>query len=239
MKRFILFSISFIFLAAIFTQLTFGEKKIKDWADFGRYKAANSKILKPVDVVFMGNSITDHWDNNDSLFFDNNNFADRGISGQTSCEMVVRFRQDVIDLKPKAVVILAGINDIAENIGRISNKDIMGNIMSMCELATANGIKPILCSILPCDRFGWNAKIKPAERVKEMNVLIRKYAKENNFYYVDYHSALGLPNGALPAEIAPDGCHPNLDGYKVMEKLVLKGIAATLNTNFTKYYRTK
>ena len=135
-----------------------------DWAQLGRYVYQNAQLTKAPDVVFMGNSITDCWADSVPEFFADNNYAGRGISGQVSSQMLVRFRQDVINLKPKAVVILTGTNDIAENNGSMSNEGIMNNIISMCELAKANGITPILCSLLPCDHFYWmkNMNIYPA-----------------------------------------------------------------------------
>ncbi|MGL4292362.1 MAG: GDSL-type esterase/lipase family protein, partial [Bacteroidales bacterium] len=129
----------------------------KEWANFKRYAETNKQIDYPVKAVFMGNSITEGWYRQDSAFFLNNHFAGRGISGQTSEQMLVRFRRDVIDLKPKAVVILAGTNDIAQNNGYISLENVMGNIESMCQLAKANNIKPVLCSVLPAWKFPWRA----------------------------------------------------------------------------------
>lgn len=196
----------------------------KDWAKYERYAQQNVELKKAPDVVFMGNSITDFWINNDEAFFKNNNFADRGISGQTTCEMLARFRQDVIDLKPKAVVILAGINDIAQNNGVISLNNILGNIISMCDLARYNGIKVVLCSVLPCDKFLWNPSILPADSVVELNGMIKKYATDNNIAYVDYYKAFATPQGGLPEEYSGDSCHPNLKCYKQMEPLVVKGI---------------
>ena len=138
-----------------------------DWAQFGRYADANKRVTTPAKVVFMGNSITDGWWPKDSTFFINNNFLDRGISGQTTSEMLVRFRQDVINLKPKAVVILAGINDIAHNNGVISLENVFGNIVSMAELARYNKITPIICSVLPAYDFPWRRGMNPAPKVIE------------------------------------------------------------------------
>jgi len=138
----------------------------------------------------MGDSITEFWKVNDGAFFNSNPFIDRGISGQTTPQMVLRFRQDVIDLKPSVVVILAGINDIAENTGPITLDQIMGNIISMVELAKANNIKVVLCSVLPANQFNWNPKIKPAEKVIALNEMIQNYATKNNITYVDYYTAM-------------------------------------------------
>ena len=194
----------------------------KDWANFKRYESSNKTITAPVKAVFMGNSITEGWYRQDSSFFLNNHFAGRGISGQTSSEMLVRFRRDVIDLHPQAVVILAGTNDIAQNNGYISLENVMGNIKSMCQLAKANNIKVVLCSVLPAYEFPWRKELKPAEEVKKLNAMIAQYAKENKIPYVDYYSALVDSRGGIPAKYAADGIHPNMDAYKIMEGLVMK-----------------
>lgn len=196
----------------------------KDWAQYERYSKENSEIAKRPKAVFMGNSITDFWIKNDSAFFINNNFVDRGISGQTTLQMLARFRPDVINLHPESVVILAGINDIAQNCGTISLENILGNILSMVELAQHNNIRVVLCSILPCDEFKWAPHLSPAADVIKLNEMIRKYAKENGITYVDYHSILSTPTGGMPAEYSSDGCHPNLKCYKIMEEILLKGI---------------
>lgn len=203
------------------------QTKKEDWAQFYRYAEANKVISTRPDAVFMGNSITDFWVKNDSAFFKENNFVGRGISGQTSSEMLVRFRQDVLNLNPKTVVILAGTNDIAENNKKISLENTLGNIISMCELARYHGIKVVLCSLLPCDTFSWRPDLKPAQSIIALNSMIQKYATENGITYVDYHSALSTPTGALKPEYTNDGCHPTLPGYKVMEEIFLKTVSAT------------
>lgn len=189
-----------------------------------RYSEQNRNLTQTPEVVFTGNSITDFWILNDPAFFADNNFADRGIGGETSIEIRSRFANDVVKLNPKTVVILAGINDIAENRGPVSNEHILANIKAMVTMAKAHNITPILCSILPCDRFGWNKNVKPAARVKEMNKLIKNLADEKGLAYVNYYDAFADENGALPSKYTQDGCHPNLDGYKIMEELVLKEI---------------
>lgn len=133
-----------------------------DWANFGRYEAANKSVTKAPEVVLMGNSITEGWWRNDSAFFKTRNYVGRGISGQTSSQMLVRFRNDVINLNPKAVVILAGTNDIAQNNGPITLENVMNNIISMAELAKAHKIKVYLCSVLPAYEFGWRKGLEPA-----------------------------------------------------------------------------
>lgn len=195
-----------------------------DWARFSRYTEANKALKIPPKVVFMGNSITEGWRKADSLFFINNQYASRGISGQTSAEMLVRFRADVINLKPKAVVILAGTNDIAQNNGFISLENIMGNIISMTELAKAHKIKVILCSVLPASDFKWRHGLEPAGKIISLNKMIKEYADKNKLTYVDYHSALTNEQGGLPSSYSKDGVHPTLEGYKVMENLVLAAL---------------
>ena len=194
----------------------------RDWANFGRYSKQNDEIAgHKVNAVFMGNSITDNWARLDPEFFSSHGFVGRGISGQTTSEMLVRFRRDVIDLDPEAVVILAGINDIARNNGYIRIENTFGNIVSMCELAKAHKIKVILCSTLPCDRLSWRPEVKPAELVKQLNAMLKDYAQQNRITYVDYWSVMANGNGGLDGDISKDGCHPTLDGYKIMEDIFL------------------
>lgn len=198
----------------------------KDWARFSRFAEANKTAPKSAKAVFMGNSITEGWWNQDSLFFKNNGYIGRGIGGQTTSEMLVRFREDVINLKPKSVVILAGTNDIAQNNGYISLENIMGNIISMAELAKANRIKVILCSVLPAYEYKWRPEIeKPAEQIKKLNAMIKAYAEKNKFTYVDYHSAMKDERDGLPAKYSKDEVHPTLNAYReVMEPLVKAAI---------------
>lgn len=193
-----------------------------DWAQFGRYAEANKTVKTPTRVVFMGNSITDGWWGADSLFFKNNRFIGRGIGGQTTAQMLVRFRADVINLRPKAVVILAGTNDIAQNNGYIAPENILGNIISMAELAKANNIDVVLCSILPAYEYGWRKGLEPADKIIALNQMIKAYADKNNLTYVDYHSALKDERNGLPEKYSNDGVHPTMEGYKVMEDMILK-----------------
>ena len=172
----------------------------------------------------MGNSITDGWWPADSTFFIQHNFVDRGISGQTTSEMLVRFRQDVIDLHPKTVVILAGINDIAHNNGVIALEHVFGNLVSMAELAKVNGIRVIFCSVLPAYDFPWRRGLEPADKVIRLNEMIKAYADKQGLTYVDYHSAMKDARNGLPENLSKDGVHPTLEGYKIMEKLVLEAI---------------
>lgn len=200
----------------------------QEWANLKRYAAENQALPAPAKnekrVVFMGNSITEGWKRADSSFFTNNNYIDRGISGQTTPQMLLRFRQDVIDLKPSAVVILAGINDIAENTGPISLDNILGNIISMTELARANKVRVILCSILPANKFPWRPQIQPADKVIQLNAMIRAYADKNKITYVDYYPAMVDSEKGLDKKYTKDGVHPTAAGYAIMEPLVVKAI---------------
>ena len=235
MKKFLMFLCALVLVAGATTAQTAEKKKApKDWAKFGYYEKANAEIadrVGKIDAVFMGNSITRGWVRQDAAFFDNNNFVGRGIGGQTTSEMLVRFRQDVLDLKPRCVVIMAGINDIAMNNGIISLDNIMGNIRSMCELAKAHKIKVILCSVTPSRQFRWRKELTPAEDIKRLNEMIREYASKNKIYYVDYHSALTEEDGGMPLKWAKDGVHPNKACYiAVMEPMVLAAVNKVLKT---------
>ena len=212
----------FITIAATCLSINAQEKKDKDWAKFYRYEQANDTIKTKPRAVFMGDSITDGWAKKDPDFFNVNNLVGRGISGQTTSQMLVRFRRDVLDLAPKYVVILAGTNDIALNNGMITLENILGNLQSMCELAKAHKIKPVLCSVLPADRYRWRKELKPAGDIVKLNEMIKAYTKDAKIKYVDYHSALKDENNALPAKYAADGVHPNLECYKIMEEIILQ-----------------
>jgi lysophospholipase L1-like esterase len=208
------------------------ERRRVDWAYLQKYEGENA-LLKPTApgekrVVFMGNSITEGWKKADSAFFTGRPYYDRGISGQTTPQMLVRFRPDVIDLKPAVVVILAGINDIAQNTGPITLEQTFGNIVSMAELAKANGIRVVLCSVLPAFDFPWRPGLQPAEKVVALNTMLKAYAAKKKLVYVDYFSAMVDGRNGLKAEYTYDGVHPTLAGYKVMAPLVEKGIAAAL-----------
>lgn len=219
-----------ILLLLVVSFLTFSvNAQQKDWAKFGRFAEANKAVAESPDAVFMGNSITEQWASFDPEFFSQNNFVGRGISGQTTSEMLVRMRQDVIGLKPKAVVIMAGINDIAMNNGYIALENIFGNIVSMCELAKANNIKVILCSVTPCLQFRWRKELEPAQPIRDLNQMIKEYAAANKIAYVDYHSALTTPEGGMPEKWSKDGCHVNLECYRsVMEPLVCDAVNKVL-----------
>lgn len=208
---------------AVFMQVV-AQEPLKDWANFGRYKEANAAVQQPVKAVFMGNSITDGWPSADPDFFTKNGYVGRGIGGQVSAQMLMRFRQDVINLKPQAVVILAGTNDLAHNDYAVTPEQTFDNVVSMVQLAQANGIKVILCSTLPAYQFGWRPELKPAEDIKAFNKKVKAYADAHDILYVDYHSAMKDERDGLPEKYSKDGVHPTLEGYKVMEKLVQEAL---------------
>ncbi|MFD2832648.1 SGNH/GDSL hydrolase family protein [Gramella sp. AN32] len=177
----------------------------------------------------MGNSITEKWVQFDPEFFSKNNYIGRGISGQTTSQMLVRFRQDVIDLNPEVVVIHAGTNDIAGNTGPITVPEIAANIFSMVELAQAHDIKVILASVLPASSYSWSPSINPIEKIGQLNDFIKDYAKKNNVIYLDYYSAMVNDEKGLKKEYGRDTVHPSLKGYEVMAPLVKEAIKKALN----------
>lgn len=201
--------------------------------NLNKYKEENSSLGLPKQgenrIVFMGNSITEDWKSLSPNFFLDNNYVNRGIGGETSSQMLLRFRSDVINLKPSAVVILAGINDIAENQGPISIPDIARNIFFMSQLASENNIKVILCSVLPAYDFPWRPGLNPKDKVISLNDLIQKHAQEKSFEYVDYFSSMVDERKGLIKEYGNDEVHPNLEGYRVMESIIQKSINKVLN----------
>lgn len=216
-------------LLFISTQHTQAQKK--EFANLKRYQEVNNKLTKPAKgetrVVFMGNSITDGWPES---FFESRPYFNRGISGQTTPQMLIRFRQDVINLKPKVVVILAGTNDLAGNTGPATLEMITDNIVSMCELAQSNNIKVILCSVLPATIFPWRKDVpNPADKIIELNRQLKNYAHKNGHIYLDYHSAMANKEKGLKEEYANDAVHPNKEGYTVMIELVEEAIFRALN----------
>ena len=226
MKNLLLITIMLSFLQS------FSQQSATEFANFEKYaeqNAALSSAKANVDrVVFMGNSITEGWINARPEFFETNPYLDRGISGQTTTQMLLRFRRDVIDLHPKVVVFLAGINDIAENTGPITLQDVYGNIISMVELAQSNKIQPVICSVLPANNFPWRQSIKPADKVIKLNKMLSEYADKNNIVYVDYYKAMVNDQKGLSPELAEDGVHPTSKGYAIMEPLVIEGIQKAL-----------
>jgi lysophospholipase L1-like esterase len=203
-----------------------------DWANLARFKEDNQKIGLPAKgesrIVFMGNSITEGWGYTMPDFFSGKPYVNRGISGQTTPQMLIRFRPDVIDLKPAVVVILAGINDIAGNTGPSTQKMIENNLASMVDIARANGIRVVLSSVLPAFDFPWRPGMQPAEKVIALNSWIKKYADENGCVYLDYFTPMADERQGLKAEYTYDGVHPNLAGYQVMAPLAEKAIQQAL-----------
>ncbi|HKK42026.1 MAG TPA: SGNH/GDSL hydrolase family protein [Bacteroidales bacterium] len=204
-----------------------------DWAYLQKYAADNNNLpaVSPGEhrVVFMGNSITEFWKTIDGDFFSTNkNFIDRGISGQTTPQMLLRFRDDVINLKPSVVVILAGTNDIAGNTGPTTIEEIFGNIVSMIELARANSIKVVLCSVLPAYDYPWRPGLEPAGKIMKLNSMLKSYANKNSIVYTDFFTPMADQRDGLKSEYSKDGVHPNLAGYKVMDDLVVKAINRAL-----------
>ncbi|MBE0649684.1 MAG: SGNH/GDSL hydrolase family protein [Bacteroidales bacterium] len=204
----------------------------QDWPNLGRYRAQNDSILAlknyPVEAVFMGNSITDFWIKYCPEFFSKNHYLDRGISGQTTPQILLRFRADVIDLHPKVVLILAGTNDIAGNTGPATPKMIEENLASMCDLATAHHIRVVLCSLLPALDYWWHHGVQPAPKIVALNKWIKNYAEEHHYVYLDYFSVLADKNDGFKKSFSDDGVHPNLAGYKVMMPMAQKAIAEAL-----------
>lgn len=208
------------------------ERNKVDWPFLNCYREDNNKLGLPSAgekrVVFIGNSITEGWKYMRPEYFAGKPYICRGISGQTSPQMLVRFRPDVIALKPAVVLILTGINDIAGNTGSSTLEMIADNITSMAELAKANGIQIVLCSVLPAYDFPWNPGVFPAEKIVLLNKWIKEYAATNGFAYLDYYSSMVDERKGLKIEFSEDGVHPNEKGYKVMEQLAEIEIAKAL-----------
>ncbi|RDI52483.1 SGNH/GDSL hydrolase family protein [Flavobacterium glaciei] len=209
-----------------------GKVQAQDWPNLNKYQKQNVQ-LKPLQsgenrIVFMGDSITEFWSVINPEYFAGKPYVNRGISGQTTPQMLVRFRADVIALKPAVVVILAGINDIAGNTGPATLDMIANNIFSMAELAKANHIKVILCSVLPAYDFSWKPNQNPADKVVALNEMIQNYAEANEILYLDYFSAMADERKGLPALYSNDEVHPNKTGYQVMAPLAEKAIIEVL-----------
>jgi len=222
------------------TRLDRAETRLNDWPALARYREDNQKTAPPAKneqrVVFMGDSITDSWDDPKyGGFFPGKPYIDRGISGQTTPQMLVRFRPDVIDLKPKVVVILAGTNDLAGNTGPTTIQAIEGNLMSMAELATAHGIRVVFASVLPVSDYEMRdgkpivqTVRRPPDQILALNKWLKEYAAANHYGYLDYFSAMVDEKGFLKNELSDDGLHPNAQGYVVMAPLAEAAIATSL-----------
>lgn len=204
----------------------------QDWANLNRFKKQNNALGVPLKgerrVVFMGNSITEGWKVSDPELFENKNFINRGISGQTTPQMLVRFRSDVINLKPKVVVILAGTNDIAGNTGPMTLEEIRDNIASMAELARTNGITVIISSVLPAYDYPWRPGLEPNIKIPALNEMLKDYSDKNGMIYLDYFSTMTDERNGLPKDLAEDGVHPTKKGYGIMKPMVLKAIDLAL-----------
>ena len=216
------------------------ETRLKDWPQLARYHDDNAKVLSPAKneqrVVFMGDSITDGWDSpNMGGFFPGKPYVNRGISGQTTPQMLIRFRPDVIDLKPKVVVILAGTNDLAGNTGPSTLEAIEGNLISMAELARTNGIRVVLASLLPVSDYEVRdgkpivqTVRRAPDKIMALNSWMKNYAAANHLIYLDYFSAMVDGKGSLKDELSDDGLHPNAAGYAVMNPLAEAAIQSSL-----------
>ena len=221
-------------LATALTAMAGQDTRLRDWANLGRYREAN-RTAKTAEVVLMGDSITDFWQQpRFGGFFPGKNYADRGISAQTTPQMLIRFRPDVIALKPKAVIILAGTNDIAGNTGPMTDEEIENNLASMSELAKANGIRVVLASILPVSQYHVASGTvpqttrRPMARIQAINAWMKNYAAANKHVYLDYYSAMLDGKGMLKAEFSEDDLHPNAAGYAAMTPLAEAAIAQAL-----------
>ncbi|SRR5713101_1501020 len=220
-------------LSKLQADLKNAQDKMKDWPNLGRYRDADAQVQPPAAgekrVVFMGDSITDGWGRKYGKFFPDKPYVNRGISGQTTPQMLIRFRPDVIALKPKVVVILAGTNDLAGNTGPSTMEAIEDNLTSMVELAKANGIRVVLASLLPvCDYIKPQTARRPPEKIIELNAWMKEYAAKNGLVYLDYYSAMLDDKKMFRQEITYDGLHPNDAGYEIMGPLAAKAIAVAL-----------
>ena len=197
-----------------------------DWAYLERFKKENELHIKQNfsenNIVFIGDSIIAGW-NSHSFFSTNSNFINRGINGQVTTQILHRFKQDVVSLRPKYVVILVGTNDIAENCGSISLEDIQNNFLSMLQIAEENSIKVALCSILPVSEYYWNRKIKPQEKINSLNLFLASLADNKKVYYIDFHSKMKYDNTINP-KYSDDGVHPNSVGYNFMTSILINSL---------------
>jgi lysophospholipase L1-like esterase len=200
--------------------------QLEDWPQLGKYRAANAALKAPVKVVFFGDSITELWENDGGSFFPGKPYLNRGISGETTPQMLVRFRQDVVDLHPETVVILAGANDIAGNTGPSTQEMIQDNFKGMVEIAKASGIRVILASVLPVAKYPWRPEIVGVpQMIEALNAWLKDYCAKQNLTYLDYWTAMAAPDGGMKTGISLDGVHPNAAGYAIMQPLAEAAIA--------------
>jgi lysophospholipase L1-like esterase len=203
-----------------------------EWAYLSRYRDADAKLGPPQAsekrVVFLGDSITQFWGETDGKFFSDKPYVNRGIGGQTTSQMLVRFRQDVIGLTPAVVVILGGTNDIAENGGLTTLEAIEENLQSMVELARLHGIRVVLASVLPTLDYPWRPGLKPADKISGLNRWMEEFCTQNHLVYLDYYSAMVDASRAMRPDLSGDGVHPDLAGYLVMEPLTEEAIRTAL-----------
>jgi lysophospholipase L1-like esterase len=218
--------------------LLYRDERMRDWAQLGRYRGLNAELAKSggqVEVVFLGDSITDAWDTERfATWFPDKHYLNRGISGQTTPQMLVRLKPDVLAFKPKAMVLLAGTNDIAGNTGPMTDGDIEQNVAAIAELASAHGVKVVLASVLPVSNYHTKPDApaqtirRPMARIKALNEWLKSYASEHHHVYLDYFSAVTDQNGLLRAELSADDLHPNAEGYKIMAPLAQAAIEKAL-----------
>ena len=205
---------------------------LTDWAQLDRYRAADAALPPPTNgerrVVFYGDSITDFWGRQTGVFFPGKPYVNRGISGQTTPQMLVRFQQDVVHLSPAVAVVLAGTNDIAGNTGPSTPKMIEDNFTSMADIAKQSGIKMVLASILPTSGYFWSPAIHPVEEIRTVNAWLKDFCKKNGLVYLDYYDAMTDPQGAMRPGLSSDGVHPTAAGYAVMAPLAEKAIEEAL-----------
>lgn len=223
----------FIFIAFnLFSGIFINAQSAVDFANLTRYKDENTNILsskKKVDVVFMGNSITEGWVKSHPEFFSENNYTGRGISGQTTSQMLLRFQNDVVALHPKLVIINAGINDIAQNTGIYEPDFTFNNIKAMADIAQKNGIKVIITSVLPAAEFPWRKEITDIPpKVDALNNRLKQYSINNKFIFVDYNTAMRDSKGGMREGLSKDGIHPVPAGYAIMEPMIKNAINKTL-----------
>lgn len=229
-----LFSLTILLFAISFSI----NGQTKDWAKFSRYADKNATQARNVDVVFMGDSNTEIWYRDHPAFFDNNNFAARGISGQTTAEMLCRFRPDVIELAPKVVVFCGGTNDVAQNLGYISVDNIMDNIQSMYELAKYNKIAFVIISIHPSAGFSWRKEMDPIPMIQECNTRLKEFAKANKIPFIDSYTKFADKSYAFPKPYSYDGVHFTSYGFTFLEDMVIEVLAKELKKKKGDFYKS-